>query len=223
MNADGSDQKQLTDQAGFVDQQASWSPDGSKILFSHCAVPFAVPFDFIAYCDIDAMNADGTGVTTILGGNWINQNPEYSPDGHRIAFSGNRGGYVNAVWVMNANGGNPRRLTDPKLEASGPDWSPDGTKILFGTHSDLPRSDIWVMNADGSDQLNLSQMPPDGDAPAAAFSPDGRTIVLLTNLQHPAVCCWDMYLMNPDGTNLHPFPNGQPGVAGIDWGPRPAS
>ena len=79
MNADGSDLRQLTDEAGFVDQQASWSPDATKILFSHCAVPFG----FVAYCDMDQrMNADGTRVTTILGGNWIHSSPQYSPDGH---------------------------------------------------------------------------------------------------------------------------------------------
>ena len=66
-------------------------------------------------------------------------------------------------------------------------------------------------------------MPPRGDAPAASYSPDGRQIVLLTNLNqlaHPTLCCWDLYLMNADGSDQtrltfspgqDSFPRWQPG------------
>jgi TolB protein len=219
MNADGSAQHQLTHQARFVNQQPSWSPDGRKIVFSHCALLFGMP----EFCDLDVMNADGSGLKKLLGGNWINQVPEYSPDGHKIAFASNRGGYTSAVWAMNANGGGVKRLTDPNLEAGNPDWSPDGTRILFGTNCCRARSQIWVMNADGSSPHPLTHMPPRGDAPAASYSPDGRKIVLLTNLNqlaHPTLCCWDLYVMNPDGSNLHLITTQDAGVTSPDWGPR---
>jgi Tol biopolymer transport system component len=220
MNADGSGQRQLTNQAGFQNQQPSWSPDGRKVVFSHCAVPFG----FTEFCDLDVMNADGAGLKKLLGGNWINQVPEYSPDGHKIAFASDRGGYISAVWVMNANGGAVKRLTDPNLEAGNPDWSPDGTRILFGTNCCRPRSQIWVMNADGSSPHPLTHMPPRGDAPAASYSPDGHKIVLLTNLNqlaHPTLCCWDLYVMNADGSHLHLITTQDAGVTSPDWGPSP--
>jgi Tol biopolymer transport system component len=169
------------------------------------------------------MNADGTVVTSLLRGNWIHEHPEYSPDGLRIAFSSTRGGFVSAVWVMNADGSAPTRLTDPVLQAYGPDWSPDGTHILFNTHAELSGSQTWVMRADGSDQHQLAHFPPDSDSPAARYSPDGAKIVLLgPNVLDPDDCCWDVYYMNSDGTNLHVIANGQPGITSLDWAPRPS-
>jgi Tol biopolymer transport system component len=220
MNADGSAQRQLTNQAGFQNQQPSWSPDGRKIVFSHCAVLSG----FTLFCDLDVMNADGSGLKKLLGGNWINQVPEYSPNGHRIAFASDRGGYISAVWVMNASGGGVKRLTDPNLEAGNPDWSPDGARIVFGTNCCRPRSQVWVMNADGSSPHPLTHMPPRGDAPAASYSPDGQKIVLLTNLNqlvHPTLCCWDLYQMNADGSHLHLITTQDAGVTSPDWGPSP--
>jgi Tol biopolymer transport system component len=220
MNADGSAQRQLTSQAGFVNQQPSWSPDGRRIVFSHCAVLSG----FTLFCDLDVMNADGSGLKKLLGGNWIDQVPEYSPNGHRIAFASDRGGYISAVWVMNASGGGVKRLTDPNLEAGNPDWSPDGARIVFGTNCCRPRSQVWVMNADGSSPHPLTHMPPRGDAPAASYSPDGQKIVLLTNLNqlvHPTLCCWDLYQMNADGSHLHLITTQDAGVTSPDWGPSP--
>src|SRR5207237_328246 len=65
MNADGAGKQKLTHRDGFEDHSPSWSPDGTQILFSRCDVSFG----FEAYCDIDLMSSDGTGLTKILGGN----------------------------------------------------------------------------------------------------------------------------------------------------------
>ncbi len=215
MNADGSEEQQLTGQTGFADQQPSWSPDGARVVFSHCAVPFG----FVAYCDIDAMNLNGTHVTKILGGNWSHSSPEYSPDGSRIVFNSDRGGYVSAVWVMTANGGGPQRLTKPSMEAWGPDWSPDGSRIIFSDNAERPHTNVWGMRADGSDLTELTHFPVGHQGGYPSYSPDGRKIVLISDLAYPDACCNDLDVMNADGSNLHTIVTNQPTVFATDWGP----
>ena len=59
-----------------------------------------------------------------------NQRARWSPDGQRIALISNRGG-SQQVWVMDADGGNARQVTDVPGEADGVLWSPDGRRLLF--------------------------------------------------------------------------------------------
>lgn len=215
MDRDGSGKRQLTDQTGFENHNPSWSPDARKIVFSHCGIPFG----FVAYCDIDVMNADGTGMRKILGGNWFNNNPHYSPDGTRIVFDSNRGGFLSAVWVMDADGGGLRRLTKPALEADFPGWSPDGSRIIFIDLCCMLHSNVWVIRPDGSGLKELTHFPVGHQGGPAYYSPDGKKIVLGADLAYPDECCNDLYVMNADGSHLHPIVTSQPGLFFSDWGP----
>jgi len=215
MNADGSGKTQLTDEEGFRYRHPSWSPDGTEIVFSHCENSLG----FRTYCDIASVNADGSALTMILGGYWSHNLPAYSPDGTKIAFSSDMGGYACAVWVMDSNGSNLVRLTDPALEGAGPDWSPDGTSIVFGANCARSGGQIWIMDADGSDQTQLT--PSAGDWVNPQYSPDGQTIAALgPNVESTRVCCWDLYFMDLDGSEFRVIENAHPGVVSHDWGAR---
>src|SRR5262249_47767508 len=54
-------------------------------------------------------------------------NPQYSPDGKRIAFESSRTGFYE-IWVCNADGANPVQLTSFKTDGvvAQAHWSPDG-------------------------------------------------------------------------------------------------
>ena len=72
------------------------------------------------------------------------RSPTWSPDGTRIAYSND------GIWVMNADGTDPRQLTDTGFS---PTWSPDGTRIAYnrvGLH-------LWVVNADGTNPQQLTE------------------------------------------------------------------
>jgi dipeptidyl aminopeptidase/acylaminoacyl peptidase len=85
------------------------------------------------------VNADGTGQRQMTFGARGDSLPSWSPDGARIAFvsarpdEGERSeeGPVAQIWVMRADGGEPRRLTDAKDAVTSYAWSPDSRTIAF--------------------------------------------------------------------------------------------
>jgi Tol biopolymer transport system component len=108
----------LTD-TGAGAQFPDWSPDGKRIVFQTTPVRNGS----FTYRDIFVINADGTGLTNLTHNSWYqDRRPAWSPDGTRIAFQSNRDGN-DEIYLMNADGSNPLRLTwdDPSDQA--PDWS----------------------------------------------------------------------------------------------------
>ncbi len=55
--------------------------------------------------------------------------PRFSPDGSQIVFSMAAGGNTD-IYVVNANGGTPRRLTATPGADTSPSFSPDGNRIV---------------------------------------------------------------------------------------------
>jgi dipeptidyl aminopeptidase/acylaminoacyl peptidase len=60
----------------------------------------------------------------------VNDRPKWSPDSKQIYFVSNRSG-SSQVWVMNADGTEPRQITKLSTEASGVLIAPDGQHIVF--------------------------------------------------------------------------------------------
>jgi TolB protein len=105
-------------------------------------------------------------------GDWFDEEPRWSPDGRRIAFSSTRGQKGNLdIFVMDADGSNLVRLTDHPAAEQGPVWAAD-SKSLFFTGERDGRGEIYrVWLADKrvdriTSGIDRAIMP--------ATSPDGR-------------------------------------------------
>lgn len=96
--------------------------------------------------------------------------PIYSPDGSRIAYTGEYDGNYD-VYVVPAEGGEPQRLTYHPAPDQALGWSPDGRRIVFestrATPRDLPQ--LFTVAVTGG----LPQPLPLPSGNEASFSPDG--------------------------------------------------
>jgi Tol biopolymer transport system component len=101
----------------------------------------------------------------------------WSPDGARVAYASSRMGEESDLYVANADGTAPVRLTRAETAEFGPAWSPDGKSIAYVRTSDDEAEDeaqLWVMRADGTGARRLTRGANDGHP---AWSPDGASIV----------------------------------------------
>jgi TolB protein len=216
MNADGSGQTRLTDDPGFADLEPAWSPDGAHILFSRCDDHLGS----IAGCDLEVVNAAGTGMRRLAAGHWTYVRGEYSPDGRRIVVAADRGGFLSALWVMRSDGTGLHRITAPALQAFWPGWSPDGRRIVFTDNCCQSGSNIWTVRPDGTGLRQLTHFGPGLlQGGFASYSPNGQQIVLQYNGKCPVRgICQYFYVMNADGSGLHPVRTGVPNTFLTDWG-----
>jgi dipeptidyl aminopeptidase/acylaminoacyl peptidase len=89
--------------------------------------------------------------------------PAISPDGSRVAFTvttvdedDNR--LHSEVWMVDADGGEPVRLTSPGTESSRPRWSEDGVYLFFSSQRDGGQGRTWVLRMDGTRMGEAFQM-----------------------------------------------------------------
>ena len=110
----------------------------------------------------------------------------------KIAFVSHRDGNFE-IYVMNASGSGPTRLTNNPADDGSAHWSPDGSKIAFQSGRD-GNWEIYVMNADGTGQTRLTNNPADDGS--AHWSPDGSEIAFHSYRDGN----YEIYVMNADGT-----------------------
>ncbi len=89
--------------SGGYSTDPSWSPDGDVNRIAFVKVEGAE-------ANIFTVSPDGSGEQRLTWASRRNENPTWSPDGHYIAFSSNRGGNKD-LYLMYLNGQNQRPLT----------------------------------------------------------------------------------------------------------------
>jgi WD40 repeat protein len=250
VRSDGTGLTRLTDDPG-VEEHASWSPDGKRIVYGATACGAEAPFD----TTIRVMNADGSGNVALAPGHA----PHWSPDGKRIVYSRVGATTQEDVWVMDADGSGQRCVVGARSRDITPSWAPNGT-IVF-----VRGGDLYAVNPDGSDLARLTRhaamrqclVSPDGttvvayrpgDLVAAPLQGDARPVTLLdwAQLYIPSggepMGAWTsdgralvlgssdwgertgsyLYVVNADGSGLSQVPDVEDALSPA-WQPRPVA
>ena len=133
----------------------------------------------------------------------------------QIAFVSQRDGNPE-IYVMDADGGNQRNLTNQPDRDWDPSWSPHGRRIAFVSDRDghfradmpdTPSYEIYVMDNDGGNQRNLTNNPHDDRGPV--WSPDGKRIVFTSRRERNQDGHFnlELYVMDNDGGNQQNLTN----------------
>jgi len=129
------------------------------------------------YPEIAVMNADGTGFRQLTNHKNLSDEPDFSPDGQRIAFERKFGKSDDwEIHIIGIYGDGERSLGDGRQPA----WSPNGEWIAFEWPDMHGHYQIWLMTAEGG---NREQLTWDSHANRAPnWSPDGRNLVMMSKI-----------------------------------------
>lgn len=130
-----------TAMGGPVGTGAHFDPSGQRLVYAG------------EWADtLHMINTDGTGHKVIFAKNNV-ANPNFSPDGKKIAFGYNPPGEASQIFVKNLVDGTVKRLT--YYGGFVPTWSPDGSKIAF-VSSRTGKNQIFVMPSAGGTQVRIT-------------------------------------------------------------------
>lgn len=157
--------------AAAVDAAAAQSTAGSRFLHEPDVGPDAIVF--VSGDDLWTVPLPGGRAVRLTSQPGRETNPRVSPDGARVAFSGEHHGNVD-VYVVAASGKDTTRLTFHPADERVEGWSPDGSSVLFSSdrESDQLMHRLHTISARGGHPSVFAMHK----AFRGAYSPDGRRL-----------------------------------------------
>jgi len=154
----------------------------------------------------------------------------FSPDGKKLIFQSNRGGYAcDKIWIMNIDGSDKHMVSSARGAHTCSFFFPDNQRIIYASTNHLPGDcppkpnlpqigghvwplypyDIFVARVDGTDVQKITDNPEYDAEPI--ISSDGKRIVFGSKRFGD----FDVYVMHADGSNLRRLTD----RVGYDGGP----
>ena len=176
LSLDGGEARRVTNLKNGVNT-FEWSPDGRRLVMTSRTGPsdarapssdvrhykhLSYKFNDTGWFDdkrshvwvVDVATGAGRQITS--GEDWNDTDPQWSPDSTRVAFVSDRTGHAfdesrnTDVFVIDANGGPIRKISDHEEEDYSPRWSPDGKQIAFlGRLHETDHPKIFLAPASG--------------------------------------------------------------------------
>ena len=179
-----------------VVQDPQLSPDGTQVLFVVDRPDWKANR---RVGHVYRIGVDGTGQVQLTAGERGESSPRWSPDGRRIAVLARRDGDEHdQVYVLDAAGGEARRVTTHPTAPRSLTWSKDGTLLFFVAadarspeqkekqklqddvvafeETDFDQHHLWVTDLDGkTTQVTIGNY----SVTDYSLSPDGSKVVML--------------------------------------------
>ena len=226
MHPDGTEVRQLTDDARYNSWWARPSPDRTRILFYR--TPAGVPPTTYGRAELWMMSADGSNAHVVLpqGTNgWTFQaHGEWSPDGTRIVFTA---ATTQALIMTTAADGSDLRVLGGGPGANvDPSFSPDGRSIVYiGCPSwacNPATTEVFVMPADGAGSRTRLTFDAIRDQDPVV-SPAGDRIAFLSATAPPGSTApyglWNLRTVGIDGTDVRQITSGSALESAPRWSP----
>lgn len=184
---DGSNPEQITKAKGY-DAEASFSPDGSKIVFASNRDGYnrklddkeqkQLEFDPSYFCELYIMDSDGSNIKKLTNEPGYDGGPFFSPDGKKVIWRRfTPDGHQADVFTMNIDGTDLRQITSFESMSWAPYFHPSGDYIAFASNKyGYGNFEIFIVD-------NLGEKEPvrvtttDGFDGLPVFHPDGNKIV----------------------------------------------
>lgn len=187
INSDGSGERRLTfSKPGEFSRTPSVSSDGQRVVF-HGKRESDGEGLFVLTCGDDRLTRITPAGTARPSG------PTWSPDGRQIAF-----GQEGAIFIINADGSNIRKVAGLRDPSYGPSWAPDGTRIAFTAMGNITWDIFEVELRSGRVRQLTHTLDIKTGSQAPEWSPDGKRIAFDRVVDGN----FDIYVMDADGTNI---------------------
>jgi TolB protein len=224
VDASGKGVRQVTKpDAGVIDDQPDWSPDGSLIVFHRTGDPWA----------IYTVRSDGSELTRVTPTTEDGEGASFLPDGRHVVYTRATGavrhfsGGIDQIQhsdivVRDATGANPRVLLRSPSYAGdylSPHFSPDGSRFVY-VRSNSPLATpagghaLFVAATRGGGQRQITPWSLDaGDGPD--WSPDGKLILFRSHEEGGDQS--QIYVVRPDGGGLQPLTQFESGTTVLSY------
>ncbi len=188
-------------------------------------------WDYDETMDIFSSQRDGTDLERLTDTPGYDAEGAYSPDGQRIVFCSLRNAfplsqlskeerqrydvdpaYFGEIYLMNADGSHPRRLTNTPGYDGGPFFTPDGNRIVWRRFDEEGLvANVFTMRLDGSDVRQLTDF--ESMAWAPYFHPSGEYAIFTSNKL--GFENFELFIVDAEGTKAPVQVTASPGFDGL--------